>query len=81
MDALLGVEYRSCCWSVQIAAKRQVVVDLNQVDHNQTSAIEYDNGISINFKISGLGGDSSSSVAELFSSSVFAYRHPYLITK
>ena len=81
MDALLGVEYRSCCWSVQIAAKRQVVVDLNQVDYDQTSAIEYDNGISINFKISGLGGDSSSSVAELFSSSVFAYRHPYLITK
>ncbi len=81
MDALLGLEYRSCCWSIQIAAKRQVVVDLNQVNQDQNSAIEYDNGISINFKISGLGGDLSSSVAELFSNSVFAYRHPYLITK
>ena len=81
MDALVGIEYRSCCWSVQIAAKRQVVVDLNQVDYNQDSAIEFDNGISINFKISGLGGDLSSSVADLFSNSVFAYRHPYLITK
>jgi len=81
MDALLGLEYRSCCWSIQVAAKRQVVVDLNQVNYDQNAAIEYDNGISINFKISGLGGELSSSVAELFSSSVFAYRHPYLITK
>lgn len=80
MDALLGIEYRSCCWSVQVAAKRQVVVDLNQVNQAQNTAIQYDNGISINFKINGLG-DGLSSIADLFSNSVFAYRHPYLITK
>ena len=81
MDALFGIEYRSCCWSIQVAAKRQVVVDLNQINLNQNAAVEYDNGISINFKISGLGGKLSSSISDLFSNSIFAYRHPYLITK
>lgn len=81
MDALLGLEYRTCCWSIQVAAKRQVVVDLNDVNYDQTSAIQYNNGISVNFKISGMGGNISSSIADLFKDSIFAYRRPYLITK
>lgn len=80
LDALFGVEYRSCCWSIQLAAQRQVVVDLNQTEFNNEDALEYDNGISLNFKISGMGGDISSSIADLFSNSIFAYRRPYLIT-
>jgi LPS-assembly protein len=80
LDALIGIEYRSCCWSIQLAAQRQVVVDLNQTEFNNEDAVQYDNGISLNFKISGMGGDISSSIADLFSSSIFAYRRPYLIT-
>lgn len=80
LDALVGLEYRTCCWSIQLAAQRQVVVDLNEVQFNDETAIKYDNGISINFKISGMGGDISSSIADLFSDSIFAYRRPYLIT-
>ena len=79
-DALIGFEYRSCCWSIQLAAKRQIVVDLNNEDINSRIDAQYDNGISFNFKISGLGGDLSSSIANLFSESIFAYRRPYLIT-
>ncbi len=80
MDGLIGFEYRSCCWSIQLAAKRQVIVNLDNDQNNPSSSIEYDNGISFNFKISGLGGDLSSSIADLFSESIFAYRRPYLIT-
>jgi LPS-assembly protein len=80
MDALIGFEYRSCCWSIQLAAKRQIVIDLNSEDISSTADTQYDNGISFSFKISGLGGDLSSSIANLFSESIFAYRRPYLIT-
>jgi LPS-assembly protein len=80
MDALIGFEYRSCCWSIQLSAKRQIVVDLNDAQIDSNVDVEYDNGISFNFKISGLGGDLSSSIANLFSESIFAYRRPYLIT-
>ena len=80
MDALIGFEYRSCCWSIQLAAKRQILVDLDDAQIGSNTDIEYDTGISFNFKISGLGGDLSSSIANLFSESIFAYRRPYLIT-
>ena len=80
MDALIGFEYRSCCWSIQLAAKRQIVVDLNNQDVDSNIDTQYDTGISVSFKISGLGGDLSSSIANLFSESIFAYRRPYLIT-
>ncbi|NVK23461.1 MAG: LPS assembly protein LptD [Gammaproteobacteria bacterium] len=80
LDSLIGIEYRSCCWSVQFAAQRQVVIDLNEVQFDDQKAVQYDNGISLNFKISGMGGDISSSIADLFSDSIFAYRRPYLIT-
>jgi LPS-assembly protein len=80
MDALVGFEYRSCCWSIQLAAKRQIVVDLNNDQIESGADVQYDNGISFNFKISGLGGDLSSNIANLFSESIFAYRRPYLIT-
>lgn len=80
MDALIGFEYRSCCWSIQLAAKRQIVVDLDDAQIGSNTDAKYDTGISLNFKISGLGGDLSSSIANLFSESIFAYRRPYLIT-
>lgn len=80
LDGLIGFEYRSCCWSVQFAAQRQVILDLNQTDFNNDKQLQYDNSIGFNFKINGLGGDISSSIANLFSDSIFAYRRPYLIT-
>lgn len=81
LDGLVGFEYRSCCWSVQVSAQRQVVLDLNNPDFNVNSNVEYENGISINFTLSGLGGDTASRISKMFSNSIFAYRRPYLITK
>jgi LPS-assembly protein len=77
---MIGFEYRSCCWSIQLSAQRQVVLDLNEQDFSNENEIEYDNSIGLKFSINGLGGDRSSSVAGLFSDSIFAYRRPYLIT-
>ncbi|MDA8622231.1 LPS assembly protein LptD [Psychrosphaera sp.] len=81
LDGLIGFEYRSCCWSIQVSAQRQVVLDLNNPDFNVNSNVDYENGISINFTLSGLGGDSASKISKMFSNSIFAYRRPYLITK
>ena len=81
LDGLIGFEYRSCCWSIQVSAQRQVILDLNNPDFNVNSNVEYENGISINFTLSGLGGDTASKISKMFSNSIFAYRRPYLITK
>lgn len=80
VDGLLGFEYRSCCWSVQVSAQRQVILDLNQTDFANQNELKYDNSIGIQFRINGLGGDSTSTVTKLFADSIFSYRRPYLIT-
>ena len=60
IDGLVGFEYRSCCWSIQIAAKRQVVLNLDDPNFDAFSDVEYENGIKFNFTLNGFGGDTSS---------------------
>lgn len=81
LDGVIGFEYRSCCWSVQVSAQRQVVLDLNRTDFDNDGLVQYENGIGINFRFQGLGGEVVSDISKLFSDSIFAYRRPYLITK
>lgn len=80
LDGLVGFEYRSCCWSIQLSAQRQVRLDLNSDIPIDSAEIEYENSIGISFSINGLGGETASSVAKMFRDSIFAYRRPYLIT-
>ncbi|MBU2881546.1 LPS assembly protein LptD [Psychrosphaera sp. B3R10] len=80
LDSLVGFEYRSCCWSVQIAAQRQVRLDLNSEQAIDDVDVTYDNSIGLNFRINGLGGETKSAITKLFADSIFAYRRPYLIT-
>ena len=81
LDSMVGLEYRSCCWSLQLTAQRQVLLDLNSTKQLDTTDVEYDNSIGIKFRINGLGGELGSNVTKMFSDSIFAYRRPYLITK
>ena len=81
LDGMLGLEYRACCWSMQLSVQRQVRLDLNSTEQLDTTDVEYDNSVGIKFRINGLGGELASSVSKMFSDSIFAYRRPYLITK
>ncbi len=81
IDGLLGFEYRACCWSIQLAAQRQIILNLENTESNVFASPEYENGFRINFTLNGFGGDMTSKIANLFDSSIFAYRRPYLITK
>jgi len=81
LDGMVGMEYRSCCWSVQFSLQRQVRLDLNSTEQLDTTDVDYENRVGIKFRINGLGGDLGSSVTKMFSDSIFAYRRPYLITK
>ena len=78
LDALIGVQYQSCCWSVQLSAQRKVLTNLDQFDNNNLKQPEYDNSIELSFSLSGLG--SSSNAQQPLSSSIFSYRRPYLIS-
>lgn len=51
VDQYFGVEYRTCCWAVNLGAKRHVTSRPTQ-DHNR---IFYDKGVSLNFELRGLG--------------------------
>lgn len=81
LDSVVGFEYRSCCWSIQVSAQRQVLLDLTNTDFDNNANVQYENGVGINFKFQGLGGETVSDISKLFSDSIFAYRRPYLITK
>lgn len=80
LDSMIGFEYRSCCWSVQISAQRQVLVNLDDQQLSLSQEVEYENNFGIKFRLNGLGGDMTSNISSLFERSVFAYRRPYLIT-
>ncbi|MGB0898653.1 MAG: hypothetical protein ACPGSN_05320, partial [Psychrobium sp.] len=40
---------------------------------------EFDNGLSFNFEIKGLGSQSSSDASDMFSNGLFTYRKPYYL--
>lgn len=51
VEQYLGVEYSTCCWAVNIGAKRNVTSKPYQKDNE----IYYDKSIGVNFELRGLG--------------------------
>ncbi|WP_404403101.1 LPS-assembly protein LptD [Idiomarina seosinensis] len=83
-DAIVGVQYSSCCWAVRVSAYRRIHRDLEAdivagaVTPNLSTA-EFDNGVSLQFIISGLGTDSSSLI-EMLEKSIYGYRRPFYLS-
>lgn len=76
-DGLLAVQYSDCCWAMRVGAYRRINRNL-EIQQNTPGfdAPEFDNGISVQFIIKGLGSDNRS-LLDLLEQSLFGYRHPF----
>lgn len=80
LDANLGVQYSSCCWAVRVSAYRRIDRNFEGVQPNQTLVpAEFDNGISLQFVITGLSADSSS-LSGMLQQGIFGYRRPFYLS-
>ncbi|MFC0446476.1 LPS-assembly protein LptD [Pseudidiomarina halophila] len=79
-DALLALQYNDCCWAVRVSAYRRVNRNLELQQFDPLSGEpEFDNGVSIQFIIKGLGSDNGN-LLELIEQSLFGYRHPFYLS-
>ena len=84
-DAIVGIQYSSCCWALRLSAYRRINRDLEP--GNATAGMmnisgnpaEFDNGVSLQFIISGLSSDSSSLI-DMLEKSIYGYRRPFYLS-
>ena len=69
IEALAGIEYSSCCWSIRIAARRWI----NDDDLFLANEVEEKDGIYIQFQLKGLAG-LGQSLEGILSNSIPGYR-------
>ncbi|CAI8152941.1 MAG: LPS-assembly protein LptD [Pseudidiomarina mangrovi] len=76
-DALFAVQYSDCCWAFRIGAYRRINRSVAEALGSPiVGTPEFDNGISVQFIIKGLGSDNRSLI-DLLEQSLFGYRHPF----
>lgn len=87
-DAILGVQYSSCCWALRVSAYRRINLNLEPamagaanagMMQSTFAAPEFDNGVSLQFIISGLSSDGSSLI-EMLEKSIYGYRRPFYLS-
>ena len=80
MDALVGLQYDSCCWSMRVSAYRRVNrnYDLTFAD-GPLPAADFDNGISVQFILTGLS-NSASGMMDMLQQGIFGYRRPFYLS-
>ena len=80
LDANLGVQYASCCWAIRVSAYRRIDRNFEDIRAGQTiTPAPFDNGISIQFVITGLSVDSTG-LAGMLQQGVFGYRRPFYLS-
>lgn len=80
-DAILGLQYQSCCWALRFSAYRRINRNLEFVQNSAQpfGQPEFDNGISLQFIITGLTGDSNSLI-DMLQKSIYGYRRPFYLS-
>lgn len=79
-DALLALQYNDCCWAIRVSAYRRINRNLElQATDPMNRQPEFDNGVSVQFIIKGLGSDNSN-LFDLIEQSLFGYRHPFYLS-
>ncbi|WP_165924714.1 LPS-assembly protein LptD [Lysobacter sp. N42] len=78
MDALLALQYESCCWSLRLSAYRRINrrFDITVPGDNVPDA-RFDNGLSLQFMLTGLGGGGG--IINMLQQSIFGYRRPFYL--
>ncbi|WP_157981986.1 LPS-assembly protein LptD [Aliidiomarina sedimenti] len=80
LDANFGVQYESCCWAVRLSAYRRIDRNFEGIQSQQSlSPAEFDNGLSLQFVITGLSSDRSS-LAGMLQQGIFGYRRPFYLS-
>lgn len=80
VDALVGLQYESCCWSIRVNAYRRISRSFEPaVPNGPVPPAEFDNGVSIQFMLTGLGGGSRH-LTEILQQSIFGYRRPFYLS-
>ena len=76
-DALIALQYSDCCWAMRLSGYRRINRNLEfNNGMPQVGIPEFDNGVSVQFIIKGLGSDNHS-LLDLLEQSLFGYRHPF----
>jgi LPS-assembly protein len=76
-DAFIALQYSDCCWAMRISGYRRINRNLElNTGMPAVGEPEFDNGISVQFIIKGLGSDNRS-LLDMLEQSLFGYRHPF----
>ncbi len=70
IDAIAGLAYDSCCWSIQLLAQRRLK---NTTGSTTTDDDDYDNSILVQFIFKGLGSLSGSTARTTLEQSIYSY--------
>ena len=65
IDAIAGITYDSCCWSIQLLAQRRL--------ENSTTSNAYNNAILVQFVFKGIGSLSGSDARNTLEQSIYGY--------
>lgn len=71
-NQLVGVQYSTCCWAINVGYERKIT-DWNNT--NETS--KYDNRVSFNIELRGLSNDHSLGTGEMLRSGILPYQRAF----
>lgn len=72
---LLGLQYNTCCWAVNLTYERKIIGYDASV--GETGGGIYDNGISFNVEIRGLGNNYSTGIGSMLGDGILPYQRPF----
>ncbi|MGL5101348.1 MAG: LPS assembly protein LptD [Plesiomonas sp.] len=73
-EQLLGLQYNTCCWAVNLMYERKTI----GYDNN-TRTSTYDNAVSFNVEIRGLGNNYSTGIGKMLGSGILPYQRPFTL--
>lgn len=77
IESYAGVQYESCCWSIQFVSQRYLNNRFDQTGGQSTNTFE--SGIALKFIFKGMGGGNSARA--LLNDGLFGYRQPYFLNE
>ncbi|WP_338401496.1 LPS-assembly protein LptD [Neptunicella marina] len=77
IESYTGVQYESCCWSLQLVTQRYLNNRFDQNGLQQGNAFE--SGIALKFIFKGMGGGNTTRA--MLNDGLFGYRQPYFLNE
>ncbi|MGL5007508.1 MAG: LPS assembly protein LptD [Plesiomonas sp.] len=74
-EQMLGLQYNTCCWAVNLMYERKTIGY-----NNQTHVSSYNNSFSFNIEIRGLGNSHPTGISTMLSSGILPYQRPFTLS-